>query len=1725
MERSIEAIKPVVEGLETRTMLAAGLTGHYFNNRSLRGEATLVRDDATAINFAFGNNAPAGMPAGFPIDNYSIGWEGTFTPPETATYSFFTRSDDGMRLWVNGQLITDRWIDRGAPALPGDAPLRTLTLDAGVPVPIVAHYYEHTGGASSELRFSNTATVTTARLFNAGELNTPTTAPTAPTNLTLTGTPNAFGANFTFTDNAISELRYKLQVLDPGSTTWRTVANTTPNMSATAGDTLSIAAVSLLPSTTYKVRVVAASAAGDSPSNEVDLTTSGATNGIIGEYFEDNATTGAANAAGNFRGDGLLAFVRVEDGNQLDAASPKTGAVDLNWGDANAVPPPTFFNPMLPVEDFSTRYQGKITITTAGTYRFYTESDDGSHLFVNGQLVSNNGGAHGAIMVQAVPIDLQPGTYPVVGYFAERGGGALSRIRWAPPGVDYNNAALRAVIPANVLVPVVDPLAGPTTGLAASNITHNTLTLTWTDANLNDARNVVQRSTDGVNWTNIGFLMATGSSASGASGTGTFNVTGLTPNTAYQFRIVTENFVDSETSTPLAASTNPLPTGTTTSTSTPVTGDVNLTTEGTLDWAHWGDLDVPGGYEHKYVTTGVRLGDWTLLGTGATAQAFDLPVGTFSYTDGTPDFTFPGDTVAIVNGQNDGDADAGAPPAAEGFANAIDNTTNKYLNFLDLNSGFTVIPNFGPTVVTGIKLYTANDTEGRDPDSYKLEGSNDGTNWTVVNEQSALALPAGRNPTGLPLSAAQFSKTFNFANSTAWLRYRVTFPTLKNAGGVNSMQIGEVELLTNRTQAAATPDAVATAGVNNGFRVQVPATNKNRRRVNIYVGVEDGVTGRLTASQLDGSAAPVVQDLVSAPGEGFKLVKYSFDYKSGLDNQTFRIDWVNQSATGRIVLAAATLEEIDTPAAATVTATPTGKGRVAVTWLDNAGNETGYRVERTGDIAGAPDDASWTGIANLGPNSTFFVDTGQPDGTRLWYRVVALNPQLGNSISTPDDATTITTFAAGLKGSYRTNIPAGPDPGTGPATLIRLDNGTQAFGNAGGPVAFNWGNNAPDPAITPNNFSVVWEGRIIPDFTERYTFETDTDDRVRLYLDYNDNGTFEQNEMIIDFWIDQGTGTRESSEQITPGGFLLNAGQDYNIKMEFYENGGGAAAQLFWRGPRQPNQFIPVTSTLPPPVPAPTGQVQDLTATALNSGRARVAWTYNGPELVGPDLQFILERALDNPANPGTPGTFTNIGLVGATQYVDGTAPANTKVYYRVTPVTFGGTGTTAGPVSATTVVGPFGTGTHVTFFDAPALNNPPPGTGPSKNPIPGPVWHNADTVDEHPNINFFWGANPPTGAGAGFGGDQFLVQWTATIKPEFSETYTFFTEVDDGYRVNVGGTSLFNQLDTRQGMTLSAPATIDLVAGQEYSLSFAMVEDGGDAGARLYWQSPSLPREIVPTVVLRPALPDLIPPAITDIAVDGHLPAGVPYSPAFHLNIKFSEAVTGVDEFDFILITPLGNFNADVLDVVYDPASQTAVLTVPGLFDPPQRLPDGNYSLQIVPTNGIADSAGNSLDGDGDGQPGGTRDIPFYVLQGDTQKAFDGTALKDRVVSFVDYQIMSRNFGMANPSHSDGDFNYDGVIDNADFLYLFGTSGTPGRMGTKLDPPQPAAPVASTPAPTPVPVTTVPPPTPVKTPVKTPAPVKKPAPAPVKKAAPPVVVKAPAPRKFATRKISDLLA
>ncbi|MEV1247484.1 PA14 domain-containing protein [Nonomuraea sp. NPDC050022] len=112
-------------------------------------------------------------------------------------------------------------------------------------------------------------------------------------------------------------------------------------------------------------------------------------------------------------------------------------------------------------------------------------------------------------------------------------------------------------------------------------------------------------------------------------------------------------------------------------------------------------------------------------------------------------------------------------------------------------------------------------------------------------------------------------------------------------------------------------------------------------------------------------------------------------------------------------------------------------------------------------------------------------------------------------------------------------------------------------------VNFDWGSAAPAPAIGADTFSVRWTGKVVADKAETYTFITTSDDGVRLWVD---------GKPLIDNWTDH-------SKRDDTGQIALTAGA-HDIKMEFYDSGYDAIAELRCESPTLPRQVIPTEKLL-----------------------------------------------------------------------------------------------------------------------------------------------------------------------------------------------------------------------------------------------------------------------------------------------------------------------------------------------------------------------------------------------------------------------------------------------------------------------------------------------------------------------------------------------------------------
>ncbi len=126
-----------------------GLKGEYYDNMDLAA-FKLQRIDRT-VNFNWGTGSPAST---IGVDTYSVRWTGEVKARYSQLYTFHTNTDDGVRLWVNGQLLIDKWVNQAATPWSG-----TIALTAGRRYAIRMEYFDNTGGGLASLQWSSASQV------------------------------------------------------------------------------------------------------------------------------------------------------------------------------------------------------------------------------------------------------------------------------------------------------------------------------------------------------------------------------------------------------------------------------------------------------------------------------------------------------------------------------------------------------------------------------------------------------------------------------------------------------------------------------------------------------------------------------------------------------------------------------------------------------------------------------------------------------------------------------------------------------------------------------------------------------------------------------------------------------------------------------------------------------------------------------------------------------------------------------------------------------------------------------------------------------------------------------------------------------------------------------------------------------------------------------------------------------------------------------------------------------------------------------------------------------------------------------------------------------------------------------------------------------------------------------------------------------------------------------
>ncbi len=256
---------------------------------------------------------------------------------------------------------------------------------------------------------------------------------------------------------------------------------------------------------------------------------SATTGGLIGQYFVGN----------DFKN---LAFTRVDP------------SINFNFGSKSPDSSIPNHNP------FSILWTGQITPTASGSYTLTTTADDGVRVYVGDQLVIDNFVQQSSHTATG-NVALTAGTaYDLKVEYFNSVGVANIKLQFGVAGAKLGN------LPTNLISSTPPASAGTLTALAAAA---DEVDLAWTGSSAATGYTVAQSDDNGTTWTNIA---TTGPAVT------TFNDTGLTANTGYEFKVTPFGSADTSTVSNVVAVT------TLTASPGTLTATVDSSTDLDLNW-------------------------------------------------------------------------------------------------------------------------------------------------------------------------------------------------------------------------------------------------------------------------------------------------------------------------------------------------------------------------------------------------------------------------------------------------------------------------------------------------------------------------------------------------------------------------------------------------------------------------------------------------------------------------------------------------------------------------------------------------------------------------------------------------------------------------------------------------------------------------------------------------------------------------------------------------------------------------------------------------------------------------------------------------------------------------------------------------------------------------------------------------------------------------------------
>ena len=1192
---------------EARLFAASGLRATVYASANLTDNPSNANDPLTVfhptVNFNFGTNSPLGAnDTRIPVDNFSVAWEAVFIPSVTANYKFFVATDDGGRLFVNGEKVFDVWRGQGETER-GTASFVPLT--AGVPYHIRMEQNDTGGGSAARLRYEGRDNAGTV-VVNKGII------PTSVLRLPALDQPHLNWVR------ASDFGKVTVSWSAPGGAGPFTY--TVKRADSTGGPLTTVA--SGLTGTSFVDSLPAGTAKGEDFYYVVTATSGGVEGPATPEakVYADAGLAGYYYNTGFWGGGGRPADPnKVVIGPTATVGPILNPSVQFDWG-TNAPSRETYYGnpgaaaatiPGIPGDNHSTAFVGMVRTNEAGQYTFVGRGDDDTHVYVNGQLVSSDPGGHGVpapdlggyntILARAggsiTPVTLAANTlYPIVIIQAEGGGGSGVFLDWITP--THQSATLpiiTSVPPQNLLATMTAPIAATSVTATQFGTPSNRIIVNFTDASTSETGYLLERSVNGGAWTVVGVGPMLSGPAGGSPAGEMIDAGAPTNATSIQYRVVGVNPYGRGTpSAPVSLAAIPT-----------LGNDPENVTIYAYNHRFW------QGREPANLNS--QQENEIVLGRAAD---FSGLIGDLNENWGTsPDPSITAD------------------------------------NFSTLFTGKVRFPEAGEYRMALVGddhtwLWTNGVLRAADNDPHGTPNLNDPGGLASVNIIRPFTVAAGDTHTFLGLQAEQGGGA---AAQLWWLRPgQTTWELVPTSVANPDPLLPPIVVLSSPTNVPTAPTGLAASNITASV---------------LTLNWTDTTTDELRYSvQRAPNSGPGANQFVEIAVLPPNATTFTDGGLTPNTAYTYRVVAENFIGIGQAQVAATTIANEPPPADPTgLAAYSLGKVN-QLFFTDNAFNETGYVVERK--PAGAPDSA----FAAI-PGSPFVVNafgvTGQVSiidsdpalvaDAPYTYRISAVNSE-----NEPSASLTANTTIAGANVTYfSTRFFTGP-------SVARRD----------GTINFDFGTGAPAPGISADNFTAAWSATFTAPEAGNYIFYPTSDDGVLLFVD---------GQLVVDQWVDRGP--TENAAPVT-----LTAGP-HEIQMLFYENGGGALAQLRVEGPNLPKQIVPASMLTPPQPTFPLRQAIRVTATNPKTDSIRVTWF----DVSTTETGYEIWRSTDGAA-------AVKVGQVGKDQgqFWDLNTALGATYTYQVRPMQ----GATAGPFSDPTAAVSI-SGTSAGAFNAPTgFNN-----------------------------------------------------------------------------------------------------------------------------------------------------------------------------------------------------------------------------------------------------------------------------------------------------------------------------------------------------------------------------------------------------------------------------------